>query len=81
MLHLLWYDFSDIFQACLDQVSTYHCPGSNVVLLGVMQAGQQDACFDGVEGTDTTDCNDGQGSFKDIIEFLWQILIKYSDSR
>ena len=40
-----------------------------------MQAGQQDACFDGVEGTNTTDCNDGQGSFK----FLSEILIKYSD--
>ena len=44
-----------------------------------MQAGQQDACFDGVEGTNTTDCNDGQGSFKGINEFLSQILIKYSD--
>merc|ERR1719394_305285 len=27
---------------------------------GVMQAGQQDACFDGVEETNTTDCNDGE---------------------
>ena len=33
--------------------------GYNWIFQGVMQDGQQDACFNGVEGTNTTDCNDG----------------------
>ena len=33
--------------------------GFNWIFQGVMQDGQQDACFNGVEGTNTTDCNDG----------------------
>ena len=41
-----------------------------------MQDGQQDACFNGVEGTNTTDCNNGQGSFKLFNENLRPILNK-----
>ena len=44
--------------------------GFNLVFEGVSQGGQQDACFDGVEGTNTTDCNDGQGSSKFSFETL-----------
>ena len=51
--------------------------GFNLVFEGVSQGGQQDACFDGVEGTNTTDCNDGQGSFKHFKSFFRNPHLKF----
>ena len=67
MFHLLRYVFYQILDLTLSevlgQVIYYwfleHFFSSNWIFQGVMQAGQQDACFDGIEGTNTTDCNDG----------------------